>query len=60
MHPNDNYKILYPDEFNKHVKRDQLSFPLVLYKNNIKPENMATLGYNVYRDDSFEFVNHKK
>ena len=48
------------DEFNKHVKRDQRSFPLVLYKNNIKPENMATLGYNVYRDDSFEFVNHKK
>ena len=46
------------EEFKAHVKRDQLSFPLVLMKNDIPMKDVTVLGTNVYREDSFEVVDH--
>ena len=41
------------EQFEQGLKRDQVSLPYVLYKNNIEVENIAVLGTNVY--DNFDF-----
>lgn len=46
--------------FNRFAKRDQLSLPYVLYKRNIKVDNLVTLGNNVHKEYSIEFVQHNK
>ncbi len=51
---------LWWTEFCSHAKRDQLSFPYVLYKNGIPVEEVTTLGENIYEDDAFEVVEHRK
>ena len=51
---------LWWSEFCSHAKRDQLSFPYVLYKNGIPVEEVTTLGPNIYEDDGFEVPEHKK
>ena len=45
-------------EYQTRSKRDQLSFPYVLYKNNIPVEDVGTLGENVYQNPSFRIVTH--
>lgn len=45
-------------EFTNYSKRDQLSFPFVLYKNNIQVSDVGTLGNNVYENPSFRVVTH--
>ena len=46
-------------EFKKNSKRDQLSLPYVLYKNDIPVEKIGVLGTNVYRNPSFRILLHK-
>lgn len=46
--------------FCTYAKRDQLSLPFVLFDNAIKVEDIATLGGNIYKEDSFEVVVHQK
>lgn len=41
-------------------RRDQLSLPYVLWKNNIKIEDIGNLGYNVNKNDKFEIIKHNK
>lgn len=41
-------------------KRDQLSFPLVMYRNGVTMDKITTLGANLYSSDSFEIVRHIK
>ncbi|MBM6615365.1 DUF616 domain-containing protein [Desemzia sp. RIT804] len=45
-------------EFSNYSKRDQISLPYVLFKNNIKPIEIATLGNNVYTNPSFRIKKH--
>lgn len=45
-------------EFKNYVKRDQLSLPFVLYKNEIRVDEVSTLGGDVHKDYSFEIVKH--
>lgn len=45
-------------EYQTRSKRDQLSFPYVLYKNSIPVEDVGTLGNNVYQNPSFRVVTH--
>lgn len=45
-------------EFTRHAKRDQLSFPFVMYKNKIPMDQITTLGFDVYAEDSFEIIKH--
>lgn len=62
QHNLDSCKILMDewwDEFVYFAKRDQLSFPLVMFRNNIAMEMITTLGANIYANDSFEIVRHK-
>ncbi|MCI8951048.1 MAG: DUF616 domain-containing protein [Lachnospiraceae bacterium] len=47
-------------EYLNYAKRDQLSFPLVMYKHGIEMERITTLGANLYRSSSFEIITHKK
>lgn len=46
-------------EFEKYIKRDQLSLPFILFKNNIAIEEVALLGDNIYKNPSFRIVPHK-
>jgi len=47
------------DTFKKgDVKRDQLSFPFLLYKHGIKPSEIATLGMNVQENPAIRVVEH--
>ena len=62
-HQSENYgplMDLWWSEFCGHAKRDQLSFPYVMYRNGIPMEEITTLGTNIYEDDGFEVVEHKK
>lgn len=47
------------NEFCNYSKRDQLSFPYVLYKNKINVEEVGTLGNNVHMNLSFRVLTHK-
>lgn len=47
------------EEFINHCHRDQLSFPFVAWKNNIKMEDIAVLGNNVWDTDTLLVVQHK-
>ena len=47
------------DEFKESIKRDQISLPYVLYKNNINIDKVGTLGNNVYTNPSFRVITHK-
>lgn len=44
--------------FNRFAKRDQLSLPYILYKKGIKVEELVTLGNNVHKEYSIEFIKH--
>ena len=45
-------------EFCNHSKRDQLSFPYVLFKNGIAVTEIGTLGNNVHNNPSFRLYTH--
>ena len=45
--------------YRQYAKRDQLSWPLVLYKNGIKTSEITTLGSNVGRNYSVRIVRHE-
>lgn len=45
-------------EFCSHSKRDQLSFPYVLFKNAIAVTEVGTLGNNVHNNPSFRIYTH--
>lgn len=47
-------------EFQIYSKRDQISFPYVLYKNGIKVKEVATLGHNVKQNYALRINSHKK
>ena len=47
------------EEFLNYSKRDQLSFPYVLFKNGVKIEEVTTLGDNVFKNYSFRILTHK-
>lgn len=47
-------------EYVAYAKRDQLSFPFVMYKHGIEMERITTLGANIYKNNSFEIIAHKK
>lgn len=44
---------------NSNSKRDQIAISYILYKNNIKINEIATLGNNVLSDPKIEIVEHK-
>jgi hypothetical protein len=46
-------------EFLNYSKRDQISFPYVLYKNHIKVKEVTTLGEDIYSNYSFRKYDHK-
>lgn len=46
------------NEFMSQSKRDQLSFPHALYKNNISVDEVATLGNNVFENDAIRKNGH--
>lgn len=46
------------NEFMSQSKRDQLSFPHALYKNNISVDEVATLGNNVFENDAIRKYSH--
>ena len=46
------------NEFESGIKRDQVSLPYVLYRNNITVDSVGTLGNNVYNNPSFRIINH--
>ena len=60
---NQKSKDIINDWWNEFIKsgsfRDQLSLPYVLWKNNIKVEEIATLGNNVYDNPKIEVESHK-
>lgn len=45
-------------EFYHNFKRDQVSLPYILYKNNIRVEDVAVLGKDVYDNLSFRINKH--
>ena len=45
-------------QYREHVKRDQVSLPFVLYQNDVKVDDVAVLGNDVYRNYSFRIVKH--
>lgn len=45
-------------EFVQYSKRDQISLPYVLYKNDIKVADIATLGNDIYSNFAFSKVKH--
>lgn len=49
---------LWWEEFQKNVKRDQISFPYVLYKKNISINEVCTLGKNIYKNNFFRIDRH--
>lgn len=48
------------EEFLRYSKRDQISFPYVLYKNGIKVEDVAVLGNNVRENYALRIYEHIK
>ena len=51
---------LWWDEFQKSKSlRDQLAFPYVIWKNDIKIDCITTLGNNVYDNPKVERISHK-
>lgn len=61
-HNTDLCKTLMQDwwsEYFQYAKRDQLSFPFVMFKHNIKMDRITTLGSNLYQSNSFEVIKHK-
>lgn len=48
------------EEYNKLSCRDQISLPFTLYKNNIRPVEVGTLGKNYKEELAFRRVPHKK
>lgn len=46
------------EEFRKYSKRDQLSLPFVLYKNNISIKEIGVLGNNIYTNPAFRVYTH--
>lgn len=47
------------DEFLKQGSlRDQLSFPFILWKNNIKISEVGTLGKNLYKNTKIRVYSH--
>lgn len=48
------------EEFKNNVKRDQIIFPYILFKNKIAVNDVATLGDDIENDLSFEIIKHKK
>lgn len=47
-------------EYKKLSRRDQISLPYVLYKNNILPSDIGTLGGNYKEELAFKRILHKK
>lgn len=47
-------------EFLQYSRRDQISFPYVLWKNNIKTSEIALLGNDIYSNYAFKRLNHNK
>lgn len=47
------------EEFKKYCKRDQVSLPYILYKNNITVNKVGVLGKNVYTNPSLRVILHK-
>ena len=45
-------------EFLAHSRRDQLSFPYVLFKNGVKVEDVANLGSNRIFNDALDITTH--
>ena len=45
-------------QFETGIKRDQVSLPYVLHKNNIEVKDVAILGHNVYKNYDFRIVRH--
>lgn len=45
-------------EFTNYSRRDQVSFPYVLYKNNIDVKEIATLGYDVRKNFCLRVYEH--
>lgn len=48
------------NEYINYAKRDQLSFPFIMYKHEIEMDRITTLGANIYRNNSFEIMSHKR
>ena len=46
-------------QFRNKIPRDQVSLPLVLWKNGIKVDDIGVLGYNVYENNSFRVRGHR-
>lgn len=51
---------LWWNEFCSHSKRDQISFPYVMYKSGIPMEAVTVLGTNIFDNDAFEVEWHEK
>ncbi len=47
------------EEFIANAKRDQINLPLVLYRNGIRPPELAGLGNDLYSNYAFQKVNHR-
>jgi hypothetical protein len=47
-------------EFSKYSKRDQISLPYILWKNNIKVNELALLGNDINSDYAIKRINHNK
>lgn len=47
------------EEYMQYTKRDQVSLPYVLYKQNIRVKEVGVLGTNVYTNPSFRILTHK-
>lgn len=48
------------DEFEKYSKRDQISLPYVLFKENIRINEIAKLGNDIYSNFAFKKVSHSR
>ena len=48
------------EEYKKLCRRDQISLPYILYKNNILPMDIGTLGRNYKEEYAFRRLSHKK
>ena len=46
------------EEFKNYSKRDQVSLPHILFKNNIPVNKVGVLGNNIYKNASFRIYNH--
>lgn len=46
------------EQYRKHSKRDQMSFPYVLYKNNIKMDDVAVLKDGLYTNYALRVLPH--